>query len=168
MRLELIEVLRTGTFGPIALGATASRLIDAFGPPTDHSIPSRKHHGASRTQGQLRVASDHGILRYGDLEFHFADGRLWLIHCDSPTSWAGGGGLDLDPGPFIPSTLLAETIDFCTNARLAFETEELDHLDQTLLWFTGPAHLLFAGDDSGSARRVLGAFSLAEQRPPTG
>jgi hypothetical protein len=63
--VSLVEFLRAGAFGPIRLGMSRSQVQAACGPPEDVSVQ----------RGPL-------IWKYGDIEFHFARDRFFLIHCD--------------------------------------------------------------------------------------
>jgi hypothetical protein len=52
----------SGEHGLLRLGQSLGEVVDSFGPPT-HA------HGRS-------------LLKYGDVELHFAGYALWLVHCE--------------------------------------------------------------------------------------
>lgn len=79
--------LRTGQFGPIALGMSRADLLGCLGPPEDWSVHRRR-------KGPERAA----IWRYGSFEFHFdSSGTVALIYADDFGTLIGSSTLDLDP-----------------------------------------------------------------------
>jgi len=84
-RVSVLAWLRTGTFGPVALGATRSQVQLASGEPDDSGGTSRRRRTPS-------------IWKYGDIELHFGvDGRVCLVYLDHFQVPTGGAAIDLDP-----------------------------------------------------------------------
>lgn len=147
------DVLRTGRFGPITLGATAAEITAIIGrPPDDWDA------GADRFE-------DAEIWKYGDLELHFAGSscRLWLIHADTFET-LDGGPIAIDPW-FVRRG--ARRDDVVAELRAA----ELDFIedpgarpdDGAWLRFASGAKLHFEDDDGGVSR--LSCLSLVDPVP---
>lgn len=76
--INVLDFLRTGKFGPLALGMTREDVLDFLGPPDDYSVPRRR-----------RRTSD--ILKWGDFEFYFSGAQdcLTTIFMDTFTGPSG-------------------------------------------------------------------------------
>lgn len=85
---SLEDFARTGQLGPISLGASRAEVARAFGTPTDYHVNLNSGGNSLETSA---------IWKYGDIEFHFDDDRLWLFHCDVFDVPQGGGGMALYP-----------------------------------------------------------------------
>jgi|SRR5581483_1206591 len=116
--VHLKEFLRTGQFGPVALGMHQDEVTHILGPPHDFSVP-RRH----------RKRSD--ILKYGTMELHFdesADYRLYLIFADNFQHFSGGNALELDPWVIHGHLSRPEAEDALRQAEIPFsEYSPLDH-----------------------------------------
>lgn len=62
----LLEFLRTGALGQIRFGMTPEQIQDLLGHPDDVGLVSRPH----------------TLWKYGDVELHFRDHSLWMIHLE--------------------------------------------------------------------------------------
>ena len=86
LKLDLVAALHRRLPAPIRFGMAVSELISCIGPT--RSVAPR----SSRD-------SRPGILRYGDVEFHFADRGLEMLFSDSfVLSPLGSGVLSVDAG----------------------------------------------------------------------
>ncbi|MEZ0076923.1 hypothetical protein [Planotetraspora sp. GP83] len=87
IEVSLLEVLRSGRFGPIALGDSRTRLRHLLGNPDAYAITPSED------------PRFEGIWLYGDLEFHFYDetDTVWMIYTDSFDVPSGGDAIGLDP-----------------------------------------------------------------------
>lgn len=80
---DLHQFARSGRLGPLAIGVSRQSLVRTLGPPTDWGVG-----------GSADVA---GIWKYGDMELHFADDEVWLIHCDNFDVPTGGPSFAIRP-----------------------------------------------------------------------
>jgi hypothetical protein len=106
--VSLDSFARDGYLGPLEIGVSRQEISDKLGPPPMWS-------GASLETGD--------IWKYGDLELHFADDVIWLIHFDWFDIPTTGGALDLDPWVIRHGMSLAELGDACRKGNIAFSVE---------------------------------------------
>ncbi len=82
--VSMLEFLRTGLWGPIRLQMTRSQVQASIGPPD-----------------VVSVKREPAIWKYGDVEFHFVQAALVLIHIDHFDPASGlprtGERMRLDP-----------------------------------------------------------------------
>ncbi|GAB5407564.1 MAG: hypothetical protein Aurels2KO_57950 [Aureliella sp.] len=81
--ISIADLIELGTFGPIAIGSTRHAVGAIFGEPTDATITNRRQTSC--------------VWRYGEVEFHFDDDLLSLIHCDADDLFEGGPTLAIHP-----------------------------------------------------------------------
>jgi hypothetical protein len=86
--------MRTGSFGPFAIGASRHVIGRTLGDVANATITNRKIAGC--------------IWVYGATEFHFSNDVLTLIHCDSDNLFDGGPSLTIDPWKLRRHMALAE------------------------------------------------------------
>lgn len=83
----MVDFLRTGQFGSVSFGISREELQAHLGKAEDY--------GSTGNQNRPPV-----ILKYGEVEFHFAspdDNHLSLIHMDMFETLRGASGLQLEP-----------------------------------------------------------------------
>lgn len=68
--VTFLDWLRLGALGPVRLGLSRAEVLAALGEPEDWSVTSRRRRKPA-------------ILKWGDLEFHFAEDDLFLIYTDA-------------------------------------------------------------------------------------
>jgi hypothetical protein len=140
-------VLRTffasGALGPVALGAQRTAVEAAFGPPEDFY--------AREPSPELAE-----IWKYGDVEFHFEEERIRLIHIDrfsgSDATPAGGAGLDLDPWVVVDQLSLDAFVGALKRSGLQHSIVVQPHLDRILVTFPSSAQVGFSGVSPERAR----------------
>lgn len=105
--IDLLTFFRTGHFDCLEIGQDRETILHGFPDPDDWSARS-----------PMERAS---IWRYGNVELHFADDRLWMIFSDYVDELDGGPSLAIDrwllarPGLTlieVMSALNREHIDF--------------------------------------------------------
>ena len=125
-RISLRAFLSTGTFGV----------------PEDMSAVAKKHAGPL-------------IWKYGDVEFHFENEALWLIHIDSFTGEdfapSGGRRLELDPWFVSDGAPLRTIAEELSVAGLGPRTVVEPHFDRILIVLPAGIELGFSGTDPAQA-----------------
>lgn len=130
--MSLLEFIRTGCFGPIALGASRAEVFLFFRRPPNWSAESKTPDSAR-------------IWKYGDVEFYFDLGQLWMIFMDDFGVPRGEGDLELDAGPFYGAMPLNEATQVLQSERISYEIE-IDEIGREML-STSKTILAFDEDD---------------------
>jgi hypothetical protein len=148
MSVSFVDFARTGAFGSLGLGASRDEVVSVLGEPDD----------ADASTGGER------ILRYGDIEFHFANRILQIVFVERLDA-ISGGRVALDGWSLSSSSTLSEVSDFLT--RLEIETELSDYAPEphsSQLRTVGGVVLVFTGAsaDVPTAGRRLATLSLSK------
>lgn len=135
--MTLWTLAARGVHNEIALGMKRSTLMDQYGEPDDTSV-------------------DGSILTFNEIEFHFADERLWLVHCEFgspplPNSVASER-LRLEPEFLVWPVAIADASESIQDAGI--EVVAGERYGMTELRF-GMARLLVGVEDE------LAAFSVS-------
>ena len=86
MSVSIIESLNTGSIGRLSLGVMRHRVGSILGEPSDTAV--------------LDPASIQTIWKYGNVEFHFNQNLLTLIHADTDDLFYGGQSLVIESDGF--------------------------------------------------------------------
>lgn len=79
----MLALAQTGRLGSLGCGITQAEIQAILGSP--------------QLWGPQQSAKQARIWRYGDVEFHFDNWRIWLIFSDHNNLTNGGSSLQLDP-----------------------------------------------------------------------
>ena len=85
INVELLEFLRSGRFGPIALGMNRTQVEAALGKPQEWGGNWHDWSDEMKRRDRNRELSytEYPIWVYDAMEFHFeGNQQLWLIYCD--------------------------------------------------------------------------------------
>ena len=103
---SMLQLARTGVFGPIRLGMRHGDLERLLGTPPLWGPQS----GVQRAK----------VWRYGDVEFHFADWQLHTIFSDHDTLSHGGPTLRIAPWLVRPGLSIAELEEELSRLQIAY------------------------------------------------
>ena len=115
MNVSLKDLIETGSFGPVRLGMSRIQVERSLGAPDHVGGTSRKYRKPS-------------ILKYGDIEFHFAASTecLFLIHLDEFDVPTGGRSINLDPWIIRRALLLVEAEKHLLESGIGYKVEEYE------------------------------------------
>jgi hypothetical protein len=163
VEVDILEFLRTGSFGPVGFGMSRAQLEELLGPADDVGIAFRKDKHPT-------------IFKYGDIEFYIdsAQDRLYAIHSDYFTILEGNARLQLEMHGIDSRTTFSQTKEILHRASIRF-SEQVNAFGISELVTEGNVTLGF-GDDEFDDEPVerdgcLGAISrfnydvLARQQP---
>ena len=152
MELVILDVLRGVWPRELRLGASAGDVLAVLGPTPTYVARSRR---------DSRVA----ILKYGDIELHFGDAGLWLMHSDSFEHLPRGeGSLTVDAAWLRRGAPLADVKGRLTDAGIAWVEHAAASPDCVALHVPPHGTLLFRVDDEGSSLIAISA-RVAPTRP---
>ena len=134
MNVSMLAFFQTGLFGNLTLGKTKEWVRDNFSFPDGD--PSLKAHKRAN------------IWLYGNIEFHFHENELYLIHCDHVSTLNGGHKIDLDKWIFEDPTVLylPHITKALTKQQIAFSSREVPHFQQIELTLMPSKVKLFFDD----------------------
>ena len=115
--VDILEFLRTGSFGPVGFGMSRAELKQLLGPADDVGITSRKDRYPT-------------IFKYGDIEFYInpAQDRLYAIHSDYFTFLQGNARLQLQMHGIDSTTTLSQMKELLQSAAITF-SERVDQFE---------------------------------------
>jgi hypothetical protein len=153
LKISMREFLRSGAFGPIAIGTSRERVRAVLGQPDAWSALSRRE----------RLPA---IWKYGVVEFHFRreTDTIWLIHADDFDNLHLGGAADLDAWWMSRSATLEQAREELAAAHITVEPVNWPFDDGTIRLRVG------AGTKLVFAREPPQLFLLFSHTvaPPTG
>ena len=145
--VSMLDFARTGTLGPITIGMSRERLRVTVGPPDDWA--------AGGTMSRA------GVWLYGNIEVHFADDEVFLVHSDTFETPTFNRELILDSWIIRAGLGLAELEAGLRDADVIFETDAY-HFEAYAVKVTTAAGLAFfvkTQADEGDDLRGLWAFN---------
>jgi hypothetical protein len=131
MLICLRDFIATGAFGPLSLGANREEVKSAFGVPPTWSTESACERAA--------------IWKYGDIEFHFDNDRLWLIFADDFDQPRGGASLQIEAWIVRRDLSLAAAETALQGAGIAFGRQPAPDREGITLLSTAGVALSFRG-----------------------
>ncbi len=147
MRLVLVDALRGLLPDGLAFGLTPEAVVARIGP-------------APLVAPRSRRDARPGILKYGDIELHFADGWLWLIFADTFEVPRGAGGLVVDPGWLEAGLDPDAAKKHLILAGMQFTVGAAGQAADCVLRVPPSGELLFTAAREGSAAPSLEAISI--------
>lgn len=134
LNVSISDAIRTGSFGPFAIGTSRHVIGRMLGDVTDATLTDRKTSGC--------------IWVYGTTEFHFADDLLTLIHCDNDDLFNGGPSLSIDPWKLRSHMTLSELMRILDGNDLHYTGCDDPHAIECLVQLTSGFTIGFVLDES--------------------
>jgi len=149
MQVNILEFIKKGKFGELKIDQKKEEVLKILPKPDTVDYPSN-------------LERKYCILTYGNIEFHFIEDSLHLIHSDNFTYLDGGNALKLNLWKFegnISEIKLEEMIENLVKEEVKFSLLKNNKLDNTILKTEGDVELLFE-QESNSTNYFLEAISL--------
>ena len=152
-RVGLRAFLASGKLGLVEVGVERAFVEAAFGSPEAFDAESKSHHAAQ-------------IWRYVDVELHFEEENVWLIHIDRFSGPDGapvaGAGVHLDPWVIVGGLSLDVFVDALSQAAIPHTIVLQPEFDSTLVRLSSGVEIGFSGA-SGDDRQL--EFISRSRRP---
>lgn len=152
IEIDLLGFLKTGKFDYLKIGQTREWFVNNFPNPDNF------------TEGDNWKTGRFEIFKYGDIEIHFKDDKLFLIHADYFKVIDGGPSLELKRWIFkkhslklnllyVSSELLKEVVDF----QVKFDKKS----DLAIITTSGKVKLYF--ENNGLDNYLFNAMSKIDE-----
>jgi hypothetical protein len=123
--IRLFDFFRDGAFDYVKPGRTKEWILNNFPDPDD-------------SMGNNLLSKRNNIWRYGSIEFHFADDRLYSIFSDSLYNFDGGESLDVDLWLINEDDLrLINVLKILNDNNMDYEKKTCKHDAVRLVLFSG-------------------------------